>query len=102
MSETLTNSTLHGLKWSYASTVVVGLLQIVLTAVLARLLEPKSFGLIAMAGVVLRFGSYFAQMGMGSAIVQKDNLTAEDIRVASHFPSAFLFYFSSFSGLARP
>ena len=85
MPGALTNSTLDGLKWSYASTVVVGLLQIVLTAVLARLLEPKSFGLIAMAGVVLRFGSYFAQMGMGSAIIQKDSLTAEDIRLAFTF-----------------
>ena len=85
MSDALTNSTLNGLKWSYGSSVIVGLLQIALTAVLARLLEPKSFGLIAMAGVVLRFGSYFAQMGMGSAIIQKDNLTPEDIRLAFTF-----------------
>ena len=95
MSGTLTSSTLHGLKWSYASNLTIGFLQIGLTAVLARLLEPKAFGLVAMAGVVLRFGSYFAQMGMGRAIVQKHTLTAEDVRVAFTFSTglSLLFFF---------
>jgi lipopolysaccharide exporter len=98
MPGALTNSTLDGLKWSYASTVVVGVLQVFLTAVLARLLEPKSFGLIAMAGVVLRFGSYFAQMGMGSAIIQKDDLTVEDVRLSFTFSVGLsLLFFIVFS-----
>lgn len=35
-----------------------------------------------MAGIILRFGSYFAQMGVGSAIIQKESLTDEDVRAA--------------------
>lgn len=57
-------------------------LQIGFTAIMARLLEPVAFGLIAMAGVILRFGSYFAQMGVGSALIQKKEVSEEDIRAA--------------------
>jgi len=55
-------------------------MQIGFTAILARLVSPEAYGLIAMAGLVLRFGSYFADMGIGSALIQKDELTTEDVR----------------------
>lgn len=82
MPESLTATTVHGLKWSYASTIVNVVLQIGVTAVLARLLTPSAFGLVAMAGVFLRFGQYFAQMGAGQAIVQRPELSASDVRTA--------------------
>ncbi|HXG30077.1 MAG TPA: lipopolysaccharide biosynthesis protein, partial [Thermodesulfobacteriota bacterium] len=88
MSESLTVKTLHGLKWSYLSTLTNAVLQIGLTAIMARLLEPKAFGLVAMAGVILRFGSYFAQMGVAQALIQKRNISSEDIRAA--FTSSLL------------
>ncbi len=55
-------------------------MQVGYTATMARLLEPAAFGLVAMAGVVLRFGSYFAQMGIERAVIQKKEITEEDIR----------------------
>jgi len=58
--------------------VTVGL-QLVVGAVLARQLLPTDFGLVAMAGVALRFGQYFAQMGIGSAMVQKHELSRDEI-----------------------
>ena len=82
MTDNLTSKTLHGLKWSYIGTIVNSVLQIGFTAIMARLLEPAAFGLIAMAGVILRFGSYFAQMGVGSALIQKKEVSEEDIRAA--------------------
>jgi len=82
MAESITSRTLHGLKWSYVSTFITALLQICYTAVMARLLNPTDFGLVAMAGVVLSFGSYFAQMGMGSAIIQKKDVTREQTTAA--------------------
>jgi len=82
MNESLTSKTFHGLKWSYISTITNAVLQIGFTAVMARLLEPRAFGLVAMAGVVLRFGSYFAQMGVAQALIQKKDISNEDIRAA--------------------
>lgn len=88
MPESLTSATVHGLKWSYASSIVNVVLQIGVTAVLARLLTPSAFGLVAMASVFLRFGQYFAQMGTGPAVVQKTELSARDVRTA--FTSSLL------------
>ena len=70
------------MTWTTAATIVTSVLQIGYTAVMARLLPPAAFGLVALAGVVLRFGGFFAQMGMAQAIVQKPELTDEDVRAA--------------------
>jgi len=77
--EGLTAQTLRGAKWSYLSTFVNAGLQIFVTAILARVLAPSAFGLVAMAGVVLSLGSYFAKLGIGQAIVQRRVLTREHI-----------------------
>ena len=82
MPSNLTSKTVHGLKWSYLSTFINALLQIIYTAVMARLLTPNDFGLVAMGVVILRFGGYFAQMGMGQAIIQKKEISTNDIRSA--------------------
>ena len=77
-------------------------MQIGYTAVMARLLNPADFGLVAMGGVVLNFGNYFAQMGMGSAIVQKKEITKEQIS-AAFTSSIFLgFVFSLLAFLLAP
>lgn len=81
-AKNLTTTTLHSMTWTTAATVVTSVMQIGYTAVMARLLPPAAFGLVALAGVVLRFGTYFAQMGMAQAIIQKPELTEEDIRAA--------------------
>ncbi len=82
MGQSLTSKTIHGLKWTYLATAVSVVLQIGFVAVLGRLLTPAAFGLVAMAGVFLRFGSYFAQMGIGQALIQKPQLEPMDIRAA--------------------
>lgn len=76
----LTSRTLDGVKWTYLATVSSAVLQLVFAAVMARLLSPEVFGLIAMTQLVLNFGNYFAEMGIGVALIQKFELTALDIR----------------------
>jgi len=88
MPDSLTAKTVHGLKWSYVSTVVSFVTQIGVTAVLARLVAPSAFGTVAMAGVFLSFGQYFAQLGVGQAVVQRQVLSARDMRTA--FTSSLL------------
>lgn len=68
MSPSLTEQTTHGLKWSSISTITTAVMQLGYTAVMSRLLNPSDFGLVAMGGVVLRFGQYFAQMGMSYVV----------------------------------
>ncbi len=78
--DTLTSKTVYGMKWSLVAQVLNVATTVVTTAVLARLLDPATWGLVSMALVILRFGQYFARMGVGSALVQKPELTDEDIR----------------------
>ncbi|UOQ50810.1 lipopolysaccharide biosynthesis protein [Hymenobacter cellulosivorans] len=78
----LTMTTVQGVKWSTAATILTAIMQVGYTAIMARLLTPAAFGVVALANVVLRFGGYFAQMGMEQAIIQKQELTREDVRAA--------------------
>ena len=84
----LTAKALHGVKWTSLGTAVAASLQLVFAAVMARLLTPEDFGLIAMAQLVLNFGDYFAKMGIGQALIQKLELTAEEVRAG--FTSSLL------------
>jgi lipopolysaccharide exporter len=78
----LTRSTLAGLQWAYLGTAVGAVLQFAMAAVMARLLSPTAFGLVALAGLFLRFVNYFARAGISQALIQKPTLTADDLRAA--------------------
>ena len=79
-TQNLASTAMRGVQWTTAATVLTAVMQIGYTAVMARLLDPAAFGLVAMAGVVLRFGSYFAEMGLGHALVQRLRIDEDDIR----------------------
>lgn len=49
------------------------------TLVLARLLTPEDFGLVAMATTVTGFIGFFNEMGIGAAIIQRTNLRKEEL-----------------------
>jgi O-antigen/teichoic acid export membrane protein len=52
-------------------------MQILITAILARLLTPGDFGLIAMVAVFSNFVAIFSDFGLTSAIVQKKEVSDE-------------------------
>lgn len=49
------------------------------TIILARLLSPADYGLMAISMVVIGFVSFFNEVGIGSAIVQKAKLTDSEV-----------------------
>lgn len=53
------------------------LLQLISTVVLARLLSPKDYGVIAMVTAVTSFANLFRDLGLSSAAIQKKNLTRD-------------------------
>lgn len=72
----------HALKGGVA-TMVAQALQIVLqlasTMVLARLLTPEDFGLVAMVLVVTHFAGQFRELGLSTATVQRSEITHRQI-----------------------
>lgn len=53
-----------------------------MAAVLARLIDPAAFGIVALATLTLRFANHLARGGIAQAVVQKPDLDAQDIRAA--------------------
>lgn len=72
---------IHGVFWSAVEKYSGLIVSIIITMVLARLLQPEDFGLIAIVTVIIQFLTLFCTMGASPAIVQKDNLTQKDLSV---------------------
>lgn len=54
------------------------IISLIISAILARLLTPQDFGIIAIALIMINFFNMFSDLGMGSAIIQK-KLTKNDL-----------------------
>jgi PST family polysaccharide transporter len=60
-------------------------MQILVLMLLARLLAPDDFGLIAAALVVIRLMTSLSEFGIGAAIIQKETLTPQLVSTAFTF-----------------
>jgi lipopolysaccharide exporter len=78
-------------RWSAAQTAVVTAIQFVQLAVLARLLNPFDFGLMAMITVVIGFARLFEQMGLSEALIQRSTPTQDEL--------SSLYWFNLITGL---
>lgn len=56
-------------RWTTASTLLRAVIQLIQVMILARLLVPADFGLMAMAGVAVAIVSLFADLGLASALI---------------------------------
>ena len=67
----LRRSAISGVKWSSISLFGRRCLSLLTTIVLARLLAPADFGLVAMAAVVIGFIELFKDLGTATAVIQR-------------------------------
>lgn len=78
----LTHRTITGLLWMAGGKGAQTVLDVVVLAVLARLLTPHDFGIVSAALVVTRFSSLFSRLGLGPALVQLPELEARHEKTA--------------------
>ncbi|MDO9466382.1 MAG: oligosaccharide flippase family protein [Thiobacillus sp.] len=76
----LAQRSIGALKWNYLGTGVKVTSQLIIGIVLARLLGPEPFGLIAVAWLMLGLGNLIADSGLSVALIQKQTISARDIR----------------------
>ena len=76
---TFRNKTIAGISWSVVSQVGRQLLQLAIGVILARLLAPRQFGLIAMITVITGFAAVFAELGFGAALIHKQDVKEEHL-----------------------
>ena len=77
-NKSLTEKALSATKWNYLGTVGRILAQTIAVIILARLLGPEAFGLFAIAILITGISSIVIDMGLGSALIQKNSLTDEE------------------------
>lgn len=70
----------HALSWNYAGAFARLVLNFGVTVTLARLLGPAPFGEMAVAGLLFSFGILVSDIGVSSALIQKEDLNEQDIR----------------------
>ena len=74
MTELDQRGAVHSVFWTALQSLGVRLFSLVVFIVLARLLTPSDFGLVAMAGVFVALGGALVDQGLGTAITQRENL----------------------------
>lgn len=84
MEENLRSKTFWGIIWSYVNRFGTQLIAIVPTMILARLISPSEYGLLAMTAVFTGVASMLADGGFGNALVQKKD--------ADHLDFCSVFY----------
>jgi PST family polysaccharide transporter len=67
----LKDQAILGIEWTAGARVAKLILQFIISVILARLLTPKDFGLIAMIVVFTGFAALFSEMGFGTALIQR-------------------------------
>jgi polysaccharide transporter, PST family len=72
----------RGLTWTFIDTWGSQFIQLAIFALLARLLTPVDFGLVALATVFVSFAQLFVDQGLGDALIQRKTITRLQIDTA--------------------
>ena len=68
-----------GVFWTAINKYSSIIIQLIITSILARLISPEEFGVVAIAQVIIVFLGIFSQMGFGPAIIQNKTLSQYDL-----------------------
>jgi O-antigen/teichoic acid export membrane protein len=72
----------RGLKWTLIDNWGSQIVALGIFLLLASLLQPVDFGLVALAAVFVQFAQIFVDQGLGDAIIQRKSLTRTQIDTA--------------------
>ncbi|WP_278623840.1 lipopolysaccharide biosynthesis protein [Parabacteroides gordonii] len=101
MSDSIKHQAVKGVMWSAVERFSVQGIQFVLTIIIARLVLPSDYGLIAMLSIFLAIAQVFVDSGFSNALIQKKDRTETDFSTVFYFNifisviSYLLLYFSA-------
>ena len=82
-NDSLRGKTISGLFWTFAERIGAQAVGFVVSIVLARLLMPEEYGIIAIVWVFINICDVFVNSGLGRSLIQKKN--ADDLDFSSVF-----------------
>lgn len=83
------NVIISSLLWKFAERISAQAITFILSIILARLLSPSDYGVIAILLVFITIADVFVNAGFGSALIQKKD--ADDLDFSSVFYFSFIF-----------
>ena len=81
-SQSLKNKAVNGVYWSAIDRFASQGISFVISIVIARLLSPHDYGLMAMVAIFISISQAFIDSGLSSAIVRKTDRTQKDLSTA--------------------
>lgn len=76
--ETLKNKTVKGVGWSFADNILCHGIAFFVSLVLARLLTPEDYGLLAYITILISISNSLVNSGFSSALIRKNDVKEED------------------------
>lgn len=94
----LKDKTVKGVIWSAVDRFSAQGIQFVFSILIARLLVPEDYGVVAMLGIFMAVSQTFIDSGFGAALIRKVDRTEEDFSTVFYFNIivATVFYFVLF------
>jgi len=82
MDKSIYKGLLRGAAWALIMRWTMRIIGFVNIIILARLLTPSDFGVLAMATIVIGFANSFTEMGAQQLLIREDDVTADTINTA--------------------
>lgn len=83
------NDLLNNLSWKFAERIAAQLVTVIVSIILARMLAPQDYGIIAIVTIFITFANVFVSDGFGSALIQKKEVDALDYSSVLYFNIIF-------------
>ena len=102
MEQSLKDKTVKGVVWSSIDRFSTQGISFVFSILIARLLLPSDYGVIAMLGIFMAVSQCFIDSGFGTALIRKNDRTETDYCTVFYFNIVVACFFYGLLWLASP
>ena len=74
-----------GIKWTALEKILVQLVQFVLSIIIARLISPSEYGILAILMVFINVPQVFIDCGLGNALIYRNKLEEDSLQTTFTF-----------------
>src|ERR1700676_173334 len=64
--------------WAFLERVAPLAISFAVSVIMARMVSPEAYGLVAMLGIFMALGQNFTELGLSTALVQRKDITSDD------------------------
>lgn len=84
-TESLTNKTFNGAKWSLAGNIIAAFISFIAGVILARILTVEQYGFLGMITVFIAVSNAFIDSGFSNSLIRKKEVSVADYNTLFYF-----------------